>query len=131
MAAAIDNREARIVDTVTTVISGPRVKVGTTDGDVRVTSGGKLLLIGYVGGTRTIAPGGYALIIGMVERLTVERGGKATHRGYCRGDAINEGGDLAIMRGAVIDGSVHGREFTRVDPGAIIGHAPPGGRGRR
>ena len=114
-----------------TVISGPRVKVGKTDGDVRVAGGGKLVLIGYVGGTLTIASGGYALIIGMVELLTVERGGKATHRGYCRGDVVNEGGELAVMRGAVIDGGVHGREFTQVDPGAIIGQAPPGGRGRR
>ncbi|WP_431236736.1 hypothetical protein ACQ86B_17550 [Mycolicibacterium aichiense] len=76
---------------MTTVISGPRVKVGTTHGDIRVTSGGKLLLIGYVAGTLTIAAGGYAMVLGMVERLVVERGGAAKHRGYCRGDAINEG----------------------------------------
>ncbi|WP_431231196.1 hypothetical protein ACQ856_16315 [Mycolicibacterium psychrotolerans] len=111
-------------------ISGPRVKVGTTDGDVRVSSGGKLLLIGYVGGTLTIGPGGYALILGMVERLVVEPGGKAKHRGYCRGDVINEGGELAVMRGAVIDGTLHGRSCTRVDPGAKIGEGPPGGRGQ-
>ncbi|WP_234817842.1 hypothetical protein [Mycolicibacterium sphagni] len=116
---------------MTTVISGLRVKLGATHGDVRVTSGGKLLLVGYVGGTLTIASGGYAFIIGMTERLVVEPGGKATYRGYCRGDVINEGGDLAVTRGAVIDGTLHGRSFTRVDPGAKIGEAPPGGRGRR
>jgi hypothetical protein len=116
---------------MTTVISGLRVKVGATYGDVRVTSGGKLLLVGYVGGTLTIASGGYAFIIGMTERLVVEPNGKATHRGYCRGGAINEGGDLAVMRGAIIDGTLHGRPVTRVDPGAKIGEAPPGGRGRR
>ncbi|WP_233209532.1 hypothetical protein [Mycobacterium sp. ENV421] len=116
---------------MTTVISGPRVKVGTTHGDVRVTIGGKLLLVGYVGGTLTIAPGGYAVIVGMVERLVVEQGGTAKHRGYCRGDAINEGGALAVMRGAVIDGTLQGHSGTRVDPGAKIGEGPPGGRGRQ
>lgn len=107
------------------------MKVGTTHGDVRVASGGKLLLIGYVGGTLTIAAGGYALILGMVERLVVEPGGTAKHRGYCRGDAINEGGELAVMRGAVIDGALHGRACTQVDPEAKIGEGPPDGRGRR
>ncbi len=92
-----------------TAISGPRVKVGKNHGGVRVTRGGKLLLIGYLGGTLTIATGGYALIIGMVERLVVEQAGKATHRGYCRGDVINGGGGLTVTRGAVIDGTVHGR----------------------
>jgi hypothetical protein len=108
---------------MSTVISGVRVKVGTTHGDVRVATGGKLLLIGYVGGTLTIASGGYAFIIGMTERLVVEPGGKAKHRGWCRGDAINEGGDLAVMSGAVIEGTLHGRSFTRVMPGAKIGGA--------
>ena len=121
----------RIVGTMTTVISGLRVKVGTTHDDVRVTRGGKLLLVGYVGGTLTIASGGYAFVIGMTERLVVEPGGKAKHRGYCRGDVINEGGDLAVMRRAVIDGTLHGRSLTRVDPRAKIGEGPPGGRGCR
>ena len=109
--------------TMSTVISGLRVKVGMTHGDVRVTSGGKLLLVGYVAGTLTIASGGYAFIIGMMERLVVEPGGKAKLRGWCKGDAINnEGGDLEVMRGAVIEGTLHGRPFTRVDPGAKIGN---------
>lgn len=106
---------------MSTVISGPRVKFGATTGDVRVARGGKLLLIGYVGGTLTIASGGYAFIFGMTERLVVEPGGKATLRGYCRGDAANEGGDLTVLRGAVIDGTLHGRAFTQVDPAARIG----------
>ena len=94
-----------------------------THGAVRVTSGGKLLLVGYVEGTLTIASGGYAFIIGMMERLVVEPGGKAKLRGWCRGDVINnEGGDLEVMRGAVIEGTLHGRPFTRVDPGAKIGN---------
>lgn len=29
----------------------------------------------------------------------VEPGGKVVVRGYCRGDVVNEGGDLAVMRG--------------------------------
>ncbi len=117
---------------MTTVISGPpRVQVGSTSGDVRVSDGGKLLLVGYVGGTLTIASRGYAVIIGMVERLVVEPGGVAKHRGCCRGDAINEGGGLAVMRGSVIDGTLHGRSCTRVHPGAKIGEGPPGGRGRQ
>ncbi|WP_264065410.1 DUF3887 domain-containing protein [Mycolicibacterium komossense] len=105
-----------------TVISGFRVNVGTTHGDVRVNSGGKLLLVGNVDGALTIARGGYAFIIGMTERLVVEPGGTAKHRGYCTGDAINEGGNLVVMRGAVINGTLHGRSFTQVDPGAKIGH---------
>lgn len=99
----------RIVGFMTTAISGLRVKVGTTHGDVRVTSGGKLLLVGYIGGTLTVASGGYAFIVGTTERLVIEPGGRAKHRGYCRGDVINEGGDLTVMRGAVIDGTLHER----------------------
>jgi hypothetical protein len=115
---------------MSTVISGPRVKLRANHGDVRVISGGKLLLVGYIG-TLTIESGGYAYIFGMTERLVVEPGGKVVLRGYCRGDVVNESGDLAVMRGAVIEGTLHGRESTQVDPGAIIGQAPPGGRGRR
>ena len=111
----------RIVSAMSTVVSGPRVKVGVSHGDVRVAKGGKLVLVGYVKGTLTVAPGGYAFLIGMMEGLTVESGGKATMRGWCKGDAVNEGGDLAVMRGAVIEGTLFGREFTRVDPEARIG----------
>jgi hypothetical protein len=114
---------------MSTVISRPRVKLRVFQGDVRVTSGGKLLLIGYIAGTLTIASGGYALILGATERLVVEPGGKVTHRGYCRGDVMNEGGELAVMRGSVIGGTLHGREFSRVDPGAIIGQRPQGDPG--
>ncbi|SKN99757.1 Uncharacterised protein [Mycobacteroides abscessus subsp. bolletii] len=99
----------RIVSFMTTVISGLRVKVGTTHGDVRVIRGGKLLLVGYIGGTLTVASGSYAFIVGTTERLVIEPGGKAKHRGYCKGDVINEGGDLTVMRGAVIDGTLHER----------------------
>lgn len=127
----LDGDDPRIVGVMSTVITRLRVKLRVTHGDVRVTGGGKLLLVGYIGGTLTIASGGYAYIIGMLERLVVEPGGKATHRGYCRGDVTNEGGDLTVTRGAVIDGTLHGREFSQVDPGAIVGQAPPGGRGHR
>ncbi|EIU17371.1 hypothetical protein MA5S0422_1128 [Mycobacteroides abscessus 5S-0422] len=88
-------------------------------------SGGKLLLVGYIGGTLTVALGGYAFIVGTTGRLVIEPGGKAKHRGYCKGDGINEGGDLTVMRGAVIDGTLRGRSFTRVDPRAKIGEESP------
>ncbi len=104
---------------MSSVISGPRVKVGSTHGDARVT--GKLLLIGYVAGTLTVESGGCAFVLGMVEGLVVEPGGRAKLRGWCKGDATNEGGDLTVMRGAVIEGALHGESFTRVMPGARIG----------
>lgn len=97
------------------------MKVGTTRGDVCVTRGGKLVLVGYVAGTLTIAPGGYVFVVGMVEPLTVKAGGKAMLRGWCKGDVVNEGGDLTVMRGAVIEGALHGREITRVHPETRIG----------
>jgi hypothetical protein len=121
MNRTFDAAARRIVSAMSTVVSGPRVKVGTTHGDVRVAKGGKLVLIGYVKGTLTIAAGGYAFLIGMMEGLTIEPGGKAALRGWCRGDAVNDGGDLTIMRGAVIEGTLFGREFTRVDPESRIG----------
>ena len=93
-------------------------------GDVRVTSGGKLVLIGYAR-ELTVESGGYALIIGMVERLVVKPGGRAKHRGYCRGDATDEGGDLTVTRGAVIEGTLHGRSITHVMPGARFGPLRP------
>ena len=96
------------------------MKVGTTRGDVSVTKGGKLVLVGYIAGTLTIAPGGYALLIGMVEGLAVQAGGKAVLRGWCRGDVTNNGGDLTVRRGAVIEGNLQGRASTRVDPESRI-----------
>ena len=56
----------------------------------------------------------------MVERLTVEPGGKAKLRGWCKGDAINYGGDLTVLSGAVIEGALQGRSFIRVMPGEKI-----------
>jgi hypothetical protein len=76
------------------VISGVRIKVGATHDDVRVTSGGKLTLIGAIAGTLTVESGGYANIIGLVYGLVVEPGGRAKHRGMCMGDADNQGGGL-------------------------------------
>jgi hypothetical protein len=56
------------------VISGVSLKVGGTQGDVRVTSGGKLTLVGGIEGTLTVGSGGYANIIGLVGGLVVEPG---------------------------------------------------------
>jgi len=84
------------------------------------------VLIGYVAGTLTIASGGKAFLIGMMESLVVEPGGKAKLRGLCKGDVRNDGGDLTVLRGAVIDGTLHGREHTRVDPGARISNSSSG-----
>jgi hypothetical protein len=104
------------------VISGFRVKFGRTEGDVRVTSGGKLMADGIIAGTLTVESGGYAYILGMVGGLVVEPGGRAKLRGTCMGDVTNHGGDLAI-RGAVW-GDLHGRSITQVMPGAMIGQPP-------
>jgi hypothetical protein len=104
---------------MSTVISGVRVKVGKTDGDVRVTSGGKLTAVGFIAGTLTVESGGYAYIIGMVGELVVDPGAKAKLPGMCTGDVTNHGGDLTI-RGSV-KGALHGRSITRVMPGAKIG----------
>jgi hypothetical protein len=103
----------------TTVVSGVRARVGKTMGDVRVTSGGKLLAVGFIAGTVTVESGGYALIVGMVGGLVVQPGAKVNLPGMCTGDATNNGGDLTI-RGTV-RGTLHGRSLTRVMPGARIG----------
>jgi hypothetical protein len=108
-----------IVGTMSTVISGVRVKVGATHDDVHVTSGGKLTLVGAIAGTLTVGSGGYANIIGLVHGLVIEPGGRVKHRGMCMGDATNQGGDLEVR--GVIKGALHGRSFTRVMPGAKIG----------
>lgn len=100
------------------VISGPRIKVGKTEGDVRVTGGGKLIAGGFIAGTLTVASGGYALILGMVGGLVIEPGAKAKLAGVCTGDVTNNGGQLTI-RGTV-KGALHGRSNTRVMPGAKI-----------
>lgn len=105
---------------MSTVISGIRVKLGVTDGDVRVTSGGKLLVGGVIGGTLTVDSGGYAYILGTVGGLVVEPGARAKLPGSCRGDVTNHGGDLTIS--GVVNGALHGRSITRVKPGAKIGH---------
>lgn len=55
-----------ILRTMSTVISGIRVKFCVTEGDVRVTSGGKLMAGGVIAGTLTVESGGYAYILGMV-----------------------------------------------------------------
>jgi hypothetical protein len=122
---------------MSTVISGIRVKFGKTQGDVRVTSGGKLTAGGFIAGTLTVEPGGYALIIGMVGGLVIEPGGRAklpgmctgdvtnggdlTIRGTVNGDVTNNGGDLTIR--GVVKGVLHGQSTTRVMPGAKIGGA--------
>lgn len=109
---------ASIVGPMATVISGVRIKVGTTHGDVRVTSGGKLVVVGIIVGTLTVESGGYAYIIGMIGGLAIEPGGRAKLPGLCTGDATNQGGDLEV-RGTV-NGTLHGQSITRVLPGARI-----------
>jgi hypothetical protein len=104
------------------VISGFRVKFGTTEDDVQVASGGKLTEIGIIKGTLTVESGGYAHIIGMVRELVVEPGGRAKLRGICTEDVTNNGGDLTIS-GAVW-GELHGRSVTKVLPSAKIGEKP-------
>jgi hypothetical protein len=101
------------------VISGVRLKVGTSHGDVRVTSGGKLAACGFIAGTLTVESGGYAYVLGMVGGLVVEPGGRANLRGMCTGDASNNGGDLEVS--GIVEGALHGRSITRVMPGAKIG----------
>jgi hypothetical protein len=101
------------------VVSGVRVKFGKTEGDVRVTSGGKLIAGGFIAGTLTVESGGYAHIFGMVDGLVIEPGAKAKLPGMCTGDVTNNGGDPTI-RGTV-SGALHGRSITRVMPGAKIG----------
>lgn len=103
---------------MSTVISGVSIKVGGTEGDVRVTSGGKLTLIGAIAGTLTVGSGGYAHIIGLVHGLIIEPGGRAKLRGTCMGDADNQGSDLEVS--GTIKGALHGRSTTRVMPGAKI-----------
>jgi hypothetical protein len=107
-----------ILRTMSTVISGIRVKFGVTEGDVRVTSGGKLMVGGVIAGTLTVESGGYAYILGVVDGLVIEPGARAKLPGMCTGDVTNHGGDLTI-RGWV-KGALHGRSITRVKPGAII-----------
>jgi hypothetical protein len=104
---------------MSTVISGVRVKVGKTDGDVLVTSRGKLVAGGFIAGTLTVESGGYALVYGMVGGLVIEPGAKAKLPGMCTGDVTNLGGDLTIR--GVVSGALHGRSITRVMPGAKIG----------
>jgi hypothetical protein len=108
-----------IIRIMSAAISGIRVKFGKTEGDVRVTSGGKLIAGGVIAGTLTVESGGYALIIGTVGGLVIEPGAKAKLPGMCTGDVTNNGGDLTI-RGTV-HGALHGRSITRVKPGAKIG----------
>ena len=81
-----------IIRTMSTVISGSRVKFGQTEGDVRVTRGGKLVAGGFIAGTLTVESGGYAYIFGMVGGLVVEPGARARLRGMCTGDVTNHGG---------------------------------------
>ena len=103
-----------------TVISGIRVKLRVTEGDVRVTSGGKLLLVGVIVGKLTVESGGYAYIVGMVGGLDIEPGARAKLPGMCTGDVTNHGGDLTIS--GWVKGALHGRSITRVKPGAKIEH---------
>lgn len=105
---------------MSTVISGIRVKFGATEGDVRVTSGGKLIAGGAIEGTLTVESGGYAYILGTVGELVMEPGAKAKLPGTCTGDVTNHGGDLTIS--GVVKGALHGRSITRVKPGAKIEH---------
>lgn len=114
---------ASIVRLMSTVISGVRVKVGTTHDDVRVTSGGKLVVVGIITGTLTVESGGYAYIIGMIGGLAIEPGGRAKLPGLCVGDATNHGGHLEV-RGTV-NGTLHGQSITRVLPGARISPRKP------
>ena len=102
-----------------TVIPGVRIKVAATHGDVRVTSGGKLTLVGGIEGTLTVESGGYANIIGMVGGLVIEPGGRAKLRGMCTGDVTNQGGDLTIS--GTVRGVLRGRSTTQVMPRAKIG----------
>ncbi|TDO06479.1 uncharacterized protein DUF3887 [Mycobacterium sp. BK086] len=101
-------------------ISGIRVKFGKTDGDVRVTSGGKLVLVGMVVGTLTVESGGYANIIGAVDGLVIEPGARAKLRGLSMGDVTNHGGELTIS--GAVKGVLRGRSTTRVMPKARIDH---------
>jgi cytoskeletal protein CcmA (bactofilin family) len=105
---------------MSTVVSGIRVKLRVTDDDVRVTSDGKLMVVGVIAGTLTVESGGYAYILGMVDGLVIEPGAKATLPGICTGDVTNHGGDLTIS--GVVKGTVHGRSITRVKPRAKIEH---------
>jgi hypothetical protein len=104
--------------TMSTVISGIRVKFGVTEADVRVTSGGKLMVGGVIAGTLTVESGGYAYILGVVDGLVIEPGAKAKLPGMCTGDVTNHGGDLTIS--GMVKGALHGRSITRVKPGAKI-----------
>jgi hypothetical protein len=101
-------------------ISGIRIKFGKTDGDVRVTSGGKLVLVGMVAGLLTVESGGYANIIGLVDRLVIEPGAKAKLRGISMGDVSNHGGQLTIS--GTVKGVLRGRSTTQVMPKARIDH---------
>ena len=103
---------------MSTAVSGIRAKFGVTEGDVRVTSGGKLLAVGFIAGTLIVESGGYAYILGTVGGLVVEPGARAKLPGTCTGDVTNHGGDLTIS--GAINGSLHGRSITRVKPGAKI-----------
>ena len=62
---------------MSTVVSGIRVKFRVTEGDVRVTSRGKLVVAGVIAGTLTVESGGYAFIIGVVDGLVIEPGGQS------------------------------------------------------
>ncbi|MGX9791813.1 DUF3887 domain-containing protein [Mycobacterium sp. MMS18-G62] len=104
---------------MSTVISGIRVKFGKTEGDVRVTRGGKLVAGGFIAGTLTVESGGYAYILGMVGGLVMEPGARAKLPGMCTGDVSNDGGDLTIS--GTVSGALHGRSTTRVKPRAKIG----------
>ncbi|WP_431231423.1 hypothetical protein ACQ856_17770 [Mycolicibacterium psychrotolerans] len=108
---------------MTRVISRVRVKLRVTQGDVRVASGGKLLLVGVITGTLTVESGGYANIIGAVGGLVVEPGARVKLPGLCMGEATNNGGEF-VVKGKV-NGDLHGRSVTTVMPGAKIGvHTP-------
>jgi hypothetical protein len=85
-----------IIRIMSAAISGIRVKFGKTEGDVRMTSGGKLIAGGVIAGTLTVESGGYALIIGTVGGLVIEPGAKAKLPGMCTGDVTNNGGDLKM-----------------------------------
>jgi hypothetical protein len=105
---------------MSTVVSGFRVKFRVTEGDVRVTSRGKLVVIGVIAGTLTVESGGYAFIIGVVDGLVIEPGARAKLPGMCMGDVTNRGGDLTIS--GVVKGALHGRSITHVTPRAKIEH---------
>jgi hypothetical protein len=113
-----------IVRTTSTVISGVRIEFGKTEGDVRVTSRGKLIAGGFIAGTLTVDTGGYAYILGMVGGLVIEPGARAKLPGMCTGDVTNHGGDLTIK--GTVSGTLHGRSTTRVMAGAKIrGYGEP------